>query len=135
TRSVNQAAQQRLVFDDPDVLLNILDAGKAISERSHVSDAADCFNLFVLAQLFSERDEINGTAGFSQLHHSQIDATVGVERKMVGEQVLRGLAVGEIVEENGAKNSPFSIYAGRQTAVKTVISCRHSVFLLHSSEK
>jgi len=60
---------------------------------------------------------------------------VGVERKIVGEQVLGGLAVSQVVEENGPEDSPFSIYAGRQTTVKTVIGCRHSVFLLHSSEK
>src|SRR5207302_6549523 len=84
---VNQSAQQRFVFYDLDILLNVLDAWQSVRKRRNISHAAYGFNFFVLSQLFGERDKVDGLAGFSQLHHAEVNAAVGIERKIFRAQV------------------------------------------------
>jgi hypothetical protein len=60
-----------------------------------------------LFQLFDERDDVNRPRGFGQIHHSRINATVRVKRKLLWLKVLGGLIEGFIVEENRAEDRPF----------------------------
>ena len=120
-----EPAQQGFVLDDADILLNVLDARQSIRKRRHVGNAADGLDFFVLSKLLGEGDEVDGTAGFGQLHHAQVDAAVRIEREVVGPEKLGCLRIRRIVEKNSAEDGPFGFHTGGQTAVKTVIDCRH----------
>src|SRR6185312_8607676 len=90
-----------------------------------IRHATHGFNLFVLAELLGERDKIDGTPALRELHHAQVNAAVRVEREIVGAEKLCSLRVGRIIEQNGAENGPLSFYAGRQSAVESVIGSGH----------
>src|SRR5258708_2867479 len=124
---MDQTAKQGFVFDDLDVLLNVLDAGKPVGKRRYIRDPADRLDLFVLSQLFGERDKIYRASGVGELSHPQINAAMGIERKVFSlQRGLRRLMVGEIVQKDRAQDGAFGVNAGRQPAIQTVVGCGHT---------
>ena len=61
-RDVDQAAQQRLVADDADVVLDARPLGNAVDQRREISHAADGFDLFAAVEFLDQRDHVDRAA-------------------------------------------------------------------------
>jgi len=77
-------------------------------------------------QFLDQGNQVDGPRGFGQVHHPRINTAMGVERKIVRLQTLRGLVVGEIVEQNRAQDGALGFYVGRQTMRETVVGSRQN---------
>src|SRR5260370_21637670 len=88
-RDVDQPAQDGLVADDSNVMLDGGAIGHAVKQSGDVADIADRLQVLLLLQLFDQRNDVDGPRGFGQIHHSRIDAAVGVDRKTFGLDVPR----------------------------------------------
>ena len=65
-RDVDEAAQQRLVAHDADVVLDGGPVGNAVDERRQIGDSADGFDLFAAVEFLGERDHVDRAAGLLQ---------------------------------------------------------------------
>ena len=107
--NADQAAQDGLVADDSDVVFDGRTVGHAVEQAGDVADIADSLQIFLLFQFFDQRDDVDGPRRLGQVHHARIDASVRVDGKVFGLQVLGGVVEALIVEENGAENSALGL--------------------------
>src|SRR6266849_2412141 len=70
---VNQTAQQRLVADDLDVVLDTGPVGDTVHQSRNVADVANRLELLAPLQLLDQRDQVDWPRRFGQVHHSRID--------------------------------------------------------------
>ncbi len=124
-RDVDQPAQQRLVADDADVVLNVRPLGNAVDERRKISHAADGFDLFAAVQFLGQRDHVDRPAGLLQLAHARIDAAMRVEREIVAGEMFGGLVVEGVVEQDGAEDRALGFHADGKSALETVVGGGH----------
>ena len=113
---VNQPAQQRLVADNLDVMLDAGPVGNAIQQRRNIRHVADGLQFFVPVQLFDQRDDVDRPRRLGQIDHARINAAMRIEREIFRPQMLRGLVVGKIVEQDRAENGALGLHARGQCA-------------------
>ncbi len=58
----------------------------------------------LLVEFFDQRDDVDGPRGLGEVHHAGINTAMGVERKVFRAQMLGGIVVGVIVEQDGAED-------------------------------
>ena len=80
---VDQAAQQRLVAHDADVVLDRWPLGNAVDQRRQIRDAADGLDFFAAVELLDQRDHVHRPAGLLQIAHARVNAAMRVEREVV----------------------------------------------------
>ena len=107
---MDQAAQQRLVADDLDVVLDARPVGNAIEQRRDVSHVADRLQFLLPVQLLDQRDDVDRPRRLGQIHHARVDAPVRIEREIFRPQMLGRLVVGEIVEQDRAQNGALGFH-------------------------
>ena len=110
---MHQSAQQRLVADNLNVVLNARPVGHAIEQAGDITRVPDRFSFFMAVQFLDQGDQVDGARGFGQVHHPRINTAMGVERKIVRLQTLRSLVVGEIVEQNRAQDGALGLDVSR----------------------
>ncbi len=120
----NQSAQHRLVADNLDVVLNARPVGNAIEQARHVGHIADRLQILVPIQFLDQRDHVDRPRRFRQVHHPRINPPVRVEREIFDPQMLGGLVVGKVVEQDRAQNRAFGLDVRRKSA-DAVIGSRH----------
>src|SRR6516164_2753375 len=97
----------------------MLDAGavgNAIEQRGDVANIADGWQLLAALQFVDERDQVDRPGRLGQIDHPRVNAAVRVEREIFRVQVLGGLVVREVVEENCAEDGALGFYVRRQSA-------------------
>src|SRR5204863_4152813 len=119
---VNKSAQQGLVADNPDVMLDTRAIRNAVEQPGDVGRAADGFEFTVSAEFLCQRDQVDGTRGVRKIHHARVNTAVGIEEKVFGLQVLGSLIVGKVVEKNRAEDRALSFYVCRKCLRGNVIS-------------
>src|SRR6185437_950824 len=124
---VDQAAKQRLVSDNLDVVLNARPVRYAIEKAGNVGHAADRLEFRVTAEFLGQRDQVDGMGSLSQIDHSRVNPTVRIEQEIFRLQVLRSLAVGKVVEQDRAQDRAFCFHVDRKRLRGDVVSCRHLV--------
>ena len=102
--NADEAAQDRLVADDVNVMLDGGPVGDAIEEAGNVANVADGLQVFFLVEFFDQGDDVDGARRLGELHHARVDAAMGVEREIFGAQMFGGIVVGVIVEQDGAED-------------------------------
>ncbi len=117
----HQLAQQALVLDDADVLLDDRAARQTLSERGQISYAADGLDLLVAGQLVGQGDDVDGALHVHQLRHAQEDAAMRVQGEVVGCQLFGGLGVGGIVQQDGAQDGLFGVDVRGQSGFQSEI--------------
>ena len=123
-RDVDEAAQQRLVADDANVVLDAGAVGNAVDERGEVGDSADGFDLFAAVEFLGEGDHVDGAAHGLQVAHAGEDAAMRVEREVVGLE-FGGLVEEQAVEQDGAEDGALGFDAGGKSAFESVVGGRH----------
>ena len=118
---VDQSAHQRLVANNLDVVLDAGPVGNAIHQAGDVANIADGLEFLVAVELFDQRDHVDGPGRLGQVHHAGVNAAMGVERKIFRLEMLGGLVVGKIVQQDGAENRAFGFNVGRQAVRETVV--------------
>src|SRR5207302_6109493 len=121
---MNQSAQQGLVADDLDVMLDAGTVGDAIEQRRNVGHVANSLKFLVSAQLLNQGDDVDRPRRLGQIDHARVNAPVRIEREIFRAQMLGGLVIGKIVEQNGAENGALGFDAGRKCADAVVGSCQ-----------
>ncbi len=124
-RNVDQAAQQRLVADDANVMLDRRPLGYAVDQRREIRDAADGFDLFAPVKLFDQRDHVDRAAGLLQIAHAGVNAAMRVQREVVAGEMFGSLIVERVVEQDGAQDRPLRFHADGKSALETVIGGCH----------
>ncbi len=124
-REVDQAAQQRLVANDADVVLDRRPVGHAVDQRRQIRNAANRFHLFAAVEFLDQRDHVDRTAALLQVAHARINAAVRVQRKVVRREVFGGLIVERIVQQDRAQDRALGFHADGQAAFQTVIGGCH----------
>ena len=117
----HEPAQQALVLDDADVVLDDRPAGQTLSERGQIGHAADGLDLLVAGQLVGEGDDVDGAAGVDQLAHAQEDAAMRVEREVVGLDGFGGLGVGGVIEQDRAQDGLFRVDVRGQSGIESEV--------------
>ena len=110
-------AEEALVLDDADVLFDVEAMRKIFGEREEVGPVADGLELFTLVELFDDGDEIDGAADVNQAGDAGVDAAVGVEREVVGDELGGGVVEGDRVEHHGAEDGALGLDGSGETAV------------------
>ena len=122
---VDQSAQQRLVANNLDVVLNAGPVGYAIHQAGDVANIADGLEFLVAVELFDQRDHVDRPGRLGQIHHAGVNAAMRVERKIFRLEMLSRLVVGKIVQQDGAENGTLGFNVGRQAVRETVVgSCQ-----------
>ena len=70
------------------------------------------------ASSFGQGDDVDGALRVHQLAHAQEDALVRVEREVVGLELLGGLGVRGVVEQDGAEDGLFGVDIRGQSGVE-----------------
>ena len=123
-RDVDEAAQQRFVTNDADVVLDAGPVGNAVDERREVRNAADCLDLLAAIELLGKGDHVNRAASLLQIAHAREDAAMGVEREVVGLK-FGGLIVQHVVEQDRAEDGALGFKCSREAAFQIVFGGRH----------
>ena len=126
---MDQSAQQSLVANNLDVVLDAGAVGDAVHQARDVANIADGLKFLVAVELFDQRNHVDGPGRLSQVHHAGVNAAVGVERKIFGLEMLSGLVVRKIIQQDGAENGAFGFNVGGQ-AVREIVVGRSQDFYL-----
>ena len=119
--SMDQSAQQSLVANNLDVVLNARPVGDAVHQAGDVADIADGLEFLVTIELFDQRDHVDGPGRFGQIHHAGVNAAMGVERKIFRLEMLSRLVVRKIIQQDGAENGALGFHVCRQAVRETVV--------------
>ena len=117
-QDVDELAKEGFVLDDADVFLDGDAAGQAFGEGCEPGDAADGFDFFAAGEFFTEGDDVDDVVAVDELAHAGEDALVGGEREVLRAEGAGGLAVGVIVEEDGAEDGAFGVEGGGEAALE-----------------
>ena len=115
-RREDQAAERRLLLDDPRVVLDVGRPRHAVDERRDVGRAADLVELARAAELLLERDEIDRVAALGELDHLVEDAAVRVAEEIAGVDDLGGEVERVVVEQDRAEHGALRLEIVRQRA-------------------
>ncbi len=124
-RDVDEPAQQRLVAHDANVVLDGGPLGNAVNQRRQIRDAADGLHFLAAVQFFDQRDHVHRAAALLQVAHARINAAMRVEREVVRGEVLGGLVVERVVEQDRAQDGALRLHAYGKSAFQTVVGGRH----------
>ena len=125
-RSEDDAPQDGLVLDDPDVALQIGEHRQAFVQRYQVADAIHRFELILLHQLVGHGHAIDLLAALIQLAHAQEDAPMLFQAEIRGFERARHLDVQRRVHQNRAQDEPFGVQILRESLFeRDVRRCRH----------
>src|SRR5882762_95463 len=113
---MDQAAQQRLIAHDLDVVLNAGAVRYSVHQARDIANIADRLQVFVPVEFLNQRDHVDRTRGLGQIDHARIDPAMRIERKIVRTQMLRSLVIRKIIEQNGAQDGALGFYVRRKTA-------------------
>ena len=121
---MDQIAQQRLVFNDLDIVLDVVAARQTFREsREIVTPPTDSSFFFLLA---SSSESVTRSIGNArrvvQLHHARVDAAMRVEREIVCLDGFGGLRENVVIEKDGA-----------QARALGIERCRHAAFEMMSA--
>ena len=119
---MNQPAQQCLITNNLDVVLDAGPVRDAIYQAGDIANIADGLEFLVTVELLDQGDHVNRPGGLSQVHHARIDATVGVEGEVLGLEMLGCLIVGKIVQQDSAENGTFGFHVRWKTMRETIVS-------------
>ena len=114
--NADQPAQNGLVADDSDVMLDGRAVGHAVEQSGDVADIADGLQVFLLLEFFDQRNDVDGPRRLGQIHHARINAAVRVDGKVFGLQVLGGVVEGMIIEQDRAEDGALGFNVRRETA-------------------
>src|ERR1700680_1102153 len=106
---IDQAAQQRLFFNDPCVVLQIRNSRHAVDQLRHVGGSSGRFELSFPSKLIGERDEIDGLLRLAELNHLVEDAAVPVVEKILRLQLFNCPIQGVIVEQDGGEYAALGV--------------------------
>ena len=112
----DQAAERRLLLDDPRVVLDVGRARHAVDERGDVGRPADFVELAGAPELFLQRDEIDRVAALGELDHLVEDAPVRVAEEIARVDDLGGEVEGVVVQQDGAEHGAFGFEIVRKRA-------------------
>ena len=125
---VDQSAQQRLVANNLDVVLDAGPVRDAVHQAGDVANIADGLEFLVPVELLDQRDHVDRPGRLGQIHHAGVNAAMGVERKVFRLEMLGRLVVGKIIQQDGAEDGPLGFHVGRQAVRETVVgSCQWSI--------
>ena len=113
---MNQSAQQRLVTNNLDVMLDAWPVGHAIEQRRHVPHIADGLQFLVPRQFIDQRDDVDWPRRLREIYHARINAPVRIQRKIFCPQMFRGLVVRKVVEQNRAQDGALGFHVRGQHA-------------------
>ncbi len=99
--------------------------GYAVDERRQIGDAADRLDLFAAVEFLDQGDHVHRPASLLQIAHARINAAMGVEREVVGGEMLGGLIVERVIEQDCAQDGALRLHAHGQPAFQTVVGGRH----------
>ncbi len=114
-RHVDQPAQNSLVADDANVMLDRRPVRDAIQQAGNVADIADRLQVLLLLQFFDQRNDVNRPGRFSQIHHPRINPPVRVDGKVFRLKMLGRIVEGMIVEQNRAQDGALGFNVSRHT--------------------
>ena len=89
-------------------------AGNAFGEEGEVGGAADGVEFAALLEGVHDGDEVDGVAEGEEVDHDAVDALVGVEGEVFGEELGGGVGDGDGVEEHGAEDRDLGLDGGRE---------------------
>ena len=120
---MNQPAQDGFVADDLDVVLDRRPVGHAVEQAGNIADIANRLQVLAPVELVDERDQVDRMRGLGQVHHPRVNAAMGVDGEVLGLQMLGGIVVGVIVEQDGAQDRAFRFNVRRHAADTGVDGC------------
>ena len=120
----NQSAQQRFVAHNLDVMLNARPVGHAIDQAGDVGHIADRLQILVPVEFLDQRDHVDRPRRLRQIDHAGVNAAMRVEREIFNPQMLGGLVVGKVVEQDRAQNRALGLYVRRKRADRVIGSCQ-----------
>ncbi len=82
-RSEDDPAQERFVFDDADVTVEIENPRQPVVQRYQIAQAVAGFQLVVAQQFVGQRDAVDALAALVQLHHAVENAAVLLQAEVV----------------------------------------------------
>src|SRR6266403_1469135 len=117
---MDEPAQESLVADNLDVVLDAGPVGDAIQQRRNVANIADGLEFLVPVEFFEQSNHVDRPCRFGQIHHAYVDTAMGIEREILGFEMFGSLVVGEIVQQDSAENGSFGLNISRQ-AVREIV--------------
>ena len=115
-RGLDEVAQDGFLFDDARVVADVGDARHAVHERGEIGRASGGFQLALAAQLFGEREQVDGLAGRAELDHAVEDAPVVIREKVFAAQGFQRRGQALVIEQNGAQDAALGFERGGQRA-------------------
>jgi hypothetical protein len=101
---VDQAAERRLLLDDPRVVLDVGRSRYAVGQRRDVGRPPDLVQLPGPRQFFLQRDEVDGMTAFAERHHLVEDAAVRITEEVLGVDQLGGVVERVVVDQDRAED-------------------------------
>ena len=129
-RHRHDAAQQRLLFDDSYIALQIVDCRQTVIERNQVAEAVHRLQLAMLHQLVRERNAIDLLAALVDLAHAQEDPLVLLDAEVVGGERPPSLQKRRLVAHDRAQHEPLRVQIIRKRSVKADVAYSHKGGLL-----
>ncbi len=113
-RHVDQPAQNSLVANDSNVVLDRRPVRHTVQQTGDVAHIADCLQVLLLLQFFDQRDDVNRPRRFGQIHHPRINTPVRVNGKIFRLKMLGCIVEGVIVEQHRAQDGALGFNVCRQ---------------------
>ncbi len=108
-RGVNQVAQDRLLFDDPRVVLDVRNLRHAVRQRRQVRRAPGRFQVPLAIQLLGQRHQVDRLLHLAQRDHLREHAPVLVQKKIFRPQMLDRRIQRIVIQQNRAEYRTFGI--------------------------
>ena len=123
-RGVDQSAQQRLVANNLDVVLDAWPVRNSVDQPGNVADIADSLEFFGAIELVNQRDHVDRPRRLGEIDHSAVNPAMRVERKVFRLQVLGSLVVRQIVEQDRAQDGALGFNIRRKRVREAVVGGR-----------
>ena len=114
-RGEDDLAQNRLVFDDPDVAFDIERLRQPVVERHQIAQPVAGFELVAVHQLVSHRHAVYLFAAFVNVSHSGENAAMFFQAEVVRLQRARGLDIVRIVHQDRSEDEALRVQVRGQT--------------------
>jgi len=92
--------------------------GNSVDERREIRHTANRFYLFAAVEFLDQRDHVDRASGFLQIAHARINPAMRVEREIIGSEMLGGLVVERVVEQDCAQDRALGFHADGKSAFR-----------------
>jgi hypothetical protein len=116
---VDESAQDRFLFDDAGVVIDVGNARNAVEELGEVRRASRGVEFAAAAKGLAEGDDVDGLLGFGELDHALEYASMRIEEEIGWPELFHRGVESVIIDQHRAKDAALGFEIVGQSALES----------------